>query len=200
MSFSWTKEDTPYSGCQAGDGNDGIQRGKLAQLIPPRRFTGWITALVMTRKHKKISEIIYSTIVFLLIALTLLLLPHINHEKYTSRFPSVSSVTPADMEALAWLAKHTTERDLIQNNYGDAGLWIPAIIYRPITDAHVNIMYLHRLKELEGPKYVYVGKKCVYADSCPRDNSNLQNSEDHQLIYSKDQVYIYRILQDTSKK
>ena len=91
-----------------------------------------------------------------------------------------------------WLEKHTNKTDVIQNNYGDAGLWIPSIIFRPITEAHINLIYMDKIKPLGEPKYIYIGKKRVY--HCPLKNSAFKNDDKYESVYSNQGVYIYRII------
>jgi len=101
-----------------------------------------------------------------------------------------SSVTASDMKAFEWLKDHTSETDVIKNNYGDAGLWIPAIISRPITSPHVNVVYLDKIKQLGEPKYIYIGKKRIY--SCNLKDSAFRDNVEYEQVYSQDGVYIYK--------
>lgn len=132
-----------------------------------------------------------SIAIFGLIIFTMTKVPKFNKMNYAGGILSQSAVTKADLKAFDWLEKHTSRADVIQNNYGDAGLWIPSIIFRPITNAHINVIYLDKTKPLEGPGYVYIGKKCVYG--CPLKNADFKDNNRYKLVYSRDGVYIYKI-------
>ncbi|MFH1710371.1 MAG: hypothetical protein ABH860_04790 [bacterium] len=74
-------------------------------------------------------------------------------------------VAQADIDAFNWIDKTVSRKAVFENNYGDAGLWIPAIIGRAITDPHGEPIHFEGLKaglsELKAD-YIYIGSKAVY--------------------------------------
>ena len=73
-----------------------------------------------------------------------------------------SLVTPADLQAMQWIQANTHPRAVFRNQYGDAGLWIPAIAFRSITDPHLNPFYFDEFRAASGgleARYVYIGQK-----------------------------------------
>lgn len=145
-----------------------------------------IISLVM--EQKRLGKFI---VCLLLIELALFALIF-NREKYVNPLIQASSVTEDDLKAFSWLKGHTAETDIIQNNYGDAGLWIPSIIERKITNPHLNVLYLDKVEKPEKATYIYIGKKCVY--ECPLQSPDLDKKQ-YKNIYSVNGVNIYKVQQ-----
>ena len=126
--------------------------------------------------------------------LILILLIGVNNKKYfVNQVITYSTVTKEDMKAFHWMKENIDPEVVVQNNYGDAGNWIPSIVGNPITTAHVNVAYLDKIKKNSlKPKYVYIGKKCVYTPCL--NASNYTNNLKFKNIYSKDGVSIFKIL------
>jgi hypothetical protein len=109
---------------------------------------------------------------------------------------SMCSVTRADMDAFRWMDNMVSKTAVIQNNYGDAGLWIPAIIGRTITHPHsepVNSEELAAgLSKLKAG-YVYIGSKAVYDISYRKEDLEKDPSR-YRLIYNDDGAQVWKIL------
>jgi hypothetical protein len=73
-----------------------------------------------------------------------------------------SVLRSADVRAFAWLDEHAAPDDVIVTQYGDAGLWVPAILFRPVTEAHVNVLHLAGLELPKEGRFLYLGARCVY--------------------------------------
>jgi len=145
------------------------------------------------KKNKKLcNKKLISIPVIVLAVFIMISLPSFNKRKYTKGIMYYTSVTEADLKAFNWLEENTDEKDVIQNNYGDGGLWIPSIIFRPISYAHINVIYLDKIKSLGEPKYIYIGRKCVY--NCPQKNSDFKDNDKYEQVYSEEGVHIYKIL------
>lgn len=111
-----------------------------------------------------------------------------------------SPVTEADMKAMEWIQKNTDPNDVFYNRYGDAGLWIPAIAFRPITDPHLNPFYFDEFREGSRglkAKYVYVGKRKVYGEPFSRDQFESRR-DTYRKVYDSDGVTIYQVIMPTS--
>ena len=92
-----------------------------------------------------------------------------NEKDFVGKQAERSSLTANDRRAIAWIAGNTAEDAVIDNNYGDAGTWIPAIAGRAVTRAHVNVVYLDKLQAQAAPTYRFVREKCVYPP-CPPES------------------------------
>jgi hypothetical protein len=172
------------------------ERVTIMVIVPLSLFFAFASESLLDhlRDKRPFKEGILNFLPLVLLLMMMVLVPKYNREQYTHLAVDQSSVTEADLEAFYWLKDHTNETDVIQNNYGDGGLWIPSIISRPITNAHINVVYLDKVKQVGEPTYVYIGKKCVYADRCELDNSDFKDNSGYELVYSKDGVYIYKII------
>jgi hypothetical protein len=172
------------------------ERVTIMVIVPLSLFFAFASESLLDhlRDKRPFKEGILNFLPLVLLLMMMILVPKYNREQYIHLAVDQSSVTEADLEAFYWLKDHTNETDVIQNNYGDGGLWIPSIISRPITNAHINVVYLDKVKQVGEPTYVYVGKKCVYADRCELDNSDFKDNSGYELVYSEDGVYIYRII------
>jgi hypothetical protein len=107
-----------------------------------------------------------------------------------------SLVTPADLQAMQWIQAHTAPQAVFRNHYGDAGLWIPAMAFRGITDPHQNPFYFDEFRNasrgLEA-RYVYIGKKKVYGE--PISVQEFESRPDaYRKVYDNDGVLIYEII------
>lgn len=105
-----------------------------------------------------------------------------------------SSVTPDDIKAFDWISKNTNQEVLFDNNYGDAGLWIPAIAYRATKVNHVLPADFDELQKMfnHKPNYMYLGGKIVYPQmmSLPK---TLGYSNLYQLVYSSGDTKVYKM-------
>jgi hypothetical protein len=112
-----------------------------------------------------------------------------------------SLVTPADLQAMQWIKAHTDPRAVFRNRYGDAGLWIPAIAFRGITDPHLNPFYFDEFRDasrgLEA-RYAYIGKKKALGE--PISIQEFESRQDtYRKVYDHDGVMIYEIITQPTK-
>jgi hypothetical protein len=112
-----------------------------------------------------------------------------------------SLVTPADLQAMQWIQAHTDPRAVFRNRYGDAGLWIPAIAFRGITDPHLNPFYFDEFRAAaRGLKaqYVYIGKKKALGE--PISIQEFESRQDmYRKVYDHEGVMIYEIITQPTK-
>ncbi len=85
-----------------------------------------------------------------------------NHKDFAVKQGEYAAATDNDLAALDWIAENTPPDAVIETRYGDAGLWVPALAGRAVTRAHVNVVYLDKLREQNAPSYRFIGEKCVY--------------------------------------
>jgi hypothetical protein len=95
------------------------------------------------------------------------------HRYYWSGATNVM-VGPDDLQAMGWIAAHTRPLDLICNDYGSAGLWVPAIAGRAISAPHLPPFYFDEFSE--GSKgrrcaLTYVSSRPFFVAPAPRDES-----------------------------
>lgn len=143
-------------------------------------------------EQKNLNKKILSSLLVLGFILTIAATIFFNKQNYVAGITSQTAITKEDMSAMAWLEKNTGQNDVIENNYGDAGLWISAITFRPTITVHAELIFLNKNIQLGNPRYVYVGKKCVY--DCPIKNDFLSKNHNYKMMYDKDGVYIYKII------
>lgn len=120
--------------------------------------------LVQQQKNKLISSL--GVIIGCVLFITVSYRPLTHYYSQTiARNLSETSVTAHDLQVINWIAAHTPPQAVIANNYGDAGIWIPAIAYRKVTYNDVNPYDFDELFAAQHkltPSYIYIGAKAVY--------------------------------------
>jgi hypothetical protein len=116
---------------------------------------------------------------------------------YVYNSVSMCSVTREDLDAFKWIDNTLSKDALFANNYGDAGVWIPAIIYRRITHPHSFQVLTERSTEeaSKGLKadYIYIGSKAVYGVDYRKEDLEKAPSR-YKLIYTNDGAQVWKIL------
>ena len=155
-------------------------------VIPLSLFLayGLETFIIYLKDKKRYRPKALFSIKMVLILITICLAMIMNARVYVREIAKTCSVTEVDLKAFDWLRRNTNKEEGIDNNYGDGGLWISAILFRPTSVMHRAQSPFRKMK------YVYIGKKCVY--DCPLKNSRFKNNDDYELVYSEGGVYIYR--------
>ena len=128
-------------------------RTTLILLIP----IAWSMALLFTHLQKK-GHVVFIAGLILILGF---FLPRFQFSRYREESRNNIQVIRSDLSAMAWLKTHSTKTDVIWNRYEDAGLWIPAIISRPITLYHTNPVDMSTLKNAATPlpTYAFIGAK-----------------------------------------
>jgi hypothetical protein len=107
-----------------------------------------------------------------------------------------SLLTKADLLAMRWIQENTEPGAAFHNRYGDAGLWIPAIAFRPITDPHLNPFYFDEFRAASpglNAQYVYVGKKKALGE--PISLVEFESAPNrYRKVYDHDGVVIYEVI------
>ena len=82
------------------------------------------------------------------------------------------------------------------NNYGDAGIWIPAAVGMTITNPYIDPAYK---KELDAnilklkPDYIYIGSKAVYPVEI-RSQDLEKKPGRYRRVYSNGAAQVWKIL------
>ncbi len=107
-----------------------------------------------------------------------------NEGAYTMRIAGESTVTRSDMACMRWMDVNLPPDAVIENNYVDAGTWIPAIIGRKVTNPHVNIAVLFKNTNPERGRFVFVGAKPVYGEPALKARELAEQPDRYQPIYA----------------
>jgi hypothetical protein len=110
---------------------------------------------------------------------------------------AMCSVTRADLDAFKWMDNTISKSAVIMNNYGDAGLWIPAIIGRTIMNPHsepVNYEELSARLRRYSADYIYIGSKAVYGNIRYKKEELQKYPLKYKLLYINDGAQIWKIL------
>ena len=121
---------------------------------------------------------------------------HIYLEVVSDPASAEVSVTASDLQAFEWIEKNTPVTAVIKNNYGDAGIWIPAIAKRMITYNDTSPHYMGRLyekqKELK-PDYIFIGNKIVYPKTIFFKAEEIDKDPNFELVFRSDNSRLYKI-------
>lgn len=103
-------------------------------------------------------------------------------------------VIQADIDAFKWVDRTISEKAVFINNYGDAGLWIPAITGRSITNPYGQLFpaYKPKVGKLK-PNYIYIGAKVVYGIEFKREYLE-SHPWKYKRVYSKGGAQVWKIL------
>ena len=104
------------------------------------------------------------------------------------------SVTQDDIKVLNWISENTKQDEIFDNNYGDAGIWIPAIAYRKTKVNHsvpADFDELSKMSSLK-PTYAFVGRKIVYPPMTLYSKV-LGYNDRYELVYSSGNAKVYRV-------
>jgi hypothetical protein len=77
-----------------------------------------------------------------------------------------------DLQAMRWIEAHTRPLDVVCNDYGTAGLWVPALAGRSISAPHLPPFYFDEFRAgSQGrPCAVrYVSRRSFFVAAEPRD-------------------------------
>ncbi len=117
--------------------------------------------------------------------------------------PAMASVavTDDDLEAIRWIDTHAPKDAVIDNNYGDAGIWIPALAFRAVCNAHVNYIYMDAQESWRRgarPAFLYVGARQVYKTGSPFSRSVLATRPDRYVeVFRRGEAAVFRVLPDS---
>lgn len=132
----------------------------LSSLLYPYRISllllipmAWSIGLLLMETQRRSRLLHLVSLLFILF----LFAPYFRFTQYLAAAKTNEGATEKSIRAFAWLAARTDTRDIIWNRYDDAGLWIPAVIFRPITLYHTNPVEMDRLRAIKQryPSYAF---------------------------------------------
>jgi hypothetical protein len=108
------------------------------------------------------------------------------------------AVTDGDVAAIKWIDTHAPADAIIENNYGDAGIWIPALAFRAVCSPHVNIIYIDELENWRRdarPAFLYLGARRVMPEGSPFERAALVARPDRYTeVFRSGEAMVFRIL------
>jgi hypothetical protein len=166
------------------------ERVALLFLLP---FALGIGALLDGIRHRWPKK---NAIVWIMVALVLFVAVRENERLLYKGLVPNSLLTKADLTAMWWIQENTNPGAVFHNRYGDAGLWLPAIAFRPITDPHLNPFYFDEFRAASAglnAQYVYVGKKKALGEPISLvEFASAPNR--YRKVYDQDGVVIYEVI------
>ena len=172
------------------------ERIAILLLIPFSIAMGYLIKIILDKKIlnnylPKSMHFPFQTIFFILI----IILSYSNYTHYLTVSNYYSMVTKQDLDAFDWILENTEQDALFLNNYGDAGLWIPAITLRKSRTIQTVPVYFDETEKYLSslkPNYVYFGEKMVYTKELDYYSYDSQ-PELYEKVYVNDKVTIFRI-------
>jgi hypothetical protein len=79
-----------------------------------------------------------------------------------------------DLEAMRWIAGHARPLDVVCNDYGSAGLWVPALAGRAISAPHLPPFYFDEFEDGSRGRrcaFTYVSSRPFFVARAPRDEA-----------------------------
>lgn len=114
------------------------------------------------------------------------------------------AVTKNDLKAFQWIKVNLPAKEPILVNYGDAGIWIPGILYRPAYPVHILFTLLDEYKNAFQNSqfhYVYIGKKQSYPNAIFFNKEYCDSKPElFEMIYNNEGALVYRIKKPISIK
>ena len=102
-----------------------------------------------------------------------------------------------DINVFNWISKNTSENDVFLNNYGDAGIYIPAVTYRKITwydfTQYDKESITNGIKKLK-PTYLFIGSKVVYPDGIKYTYNEVENKATYREVFSSGNAHLFKII------
>ncbi len=108
-----------------------------------------------------------------------------------------TSVTEDDIQVFNWINKNTSENDIIANNYGDSGIWIPALAYRKITKYDATLYDLEKFNDnvkKTAATYLFVGSKPIYEKSIDYTYDKIKNNPLYKEVFNSGNAHLFRII------
>ena len=106
------------------------------------------------------------------------------------------TVTANDLALMEWMNKNLPADAVIANNYGDAGIWIPALAFRAATHPHSNPFYFDEIDEWRlrtAPRYLFLGAKRFYDVQYNLDDV-LRSPAAYRAIHSVGEARLFLIV------
>ncbi|HEY6906245.1 MAG TPA: hypothetical protein VI230_02205 [Ignavibacteriaceae bacterium] len=105
-------------------------------------------------------------------------------------------VTQDDIDVFNWISLNTTGDQVIANNYGDSGIWIPAYASRKITNYDATLFDLDKfrtgIKKYQAD-FIFIGTKVVYPNSIQYKYDDIKPNANYQEIYHSGGAHLFKI-------
>ena len=117
--------------------------------------------------------------------------------------PAMASVavTDDDLDAIRWIDVNAPRDAVIDNNYGDAGIWIPALAFRAVCNPHVNYIYMEAQESWRRgarPAFLDVGARQAYKTGSPFSRSRPATRPDRYVeVFRRGEAAVFRVLPDS---
>jgi hypothetical protein len=111
------------------------------------------------------------------------------------------AVAESDLRAMRWIETRLPAGAVVENNYGDAGLWIPALAFRAVTGPHLHVFYQDDLaawsRSVE-PGYLYLGERKIYG--VRHTPEEIRSRPDrYRLLHAEGEAALYEIVRHGSR-
>lgn len=168
--------------------------------IPLSVFVGYsIDKLLNHYNNSKTFQINFYTATFALFALYWAIgfrfLPY--YQDTLKDTSTAEMVTSNDLAAFSWIQENTEERAIFLNNYGDAGIWLPAIAGRKVK---INDAGPYDLDEVERAgqrlkeNYVFIGDKVTYPNHINLTKKQFDGSANYKLLFEAGEAKVYQVV------
>lgn len=118
-----------------------------------------------------------------------------NYQQFMRLFQEEIFVSENDLIVMNWIKDHTESSAVIANNYGDAGIWLPAIAGRMVM---INDAMPHSFDILKQtsyglkPTHAFISEKPVYPENVTITNYWAQTHE-YQLLFQAGESKFYAL-------
>jgi len=148
--------------------------------------------------HNKLSIKNLSTLTATIFICSVLIKQSIdNHNFFANKDEYFVMINKDDINVFNWISKNTSENDVFLNNYGDAGIYIPAVTYRKITwydfTQYDKESITNGIKKLK-PTYLFIGSKVVYPDGIKYTYNEVENKATYREVFSSGNAHLFKII------
>jgi hypothetical protein len=113
---------------------------------------------------------------------------------YRDKIERYSLATSADMAAIIWIEENTSPEAVIGTNYGDAGLWIPALAGRKVSWPHVNVSQWAAYRPVDKVSHVFIGARPASLDTSHWSASTVeQRLPGAEVVFESGDSKVYRV-------
>ncbi len=166
-------------------------------LVPMSITCSLFFKVVISQRSNRITVLqkpIIRNVSFILIIFLLVKLSAVYSDKaYGYLILSRDPVTSDDIKGFRWLQNNITTDEIVGSNYGDSGIWIPAMAQRKCTRAHISLSLFNMKESKENISYVFIGSKCIYKEYCAYSyESVVKHCPDCKLVFKSNNTYIFK--------
>jgi hypothetical protein len=123
-------------------------------------------------------------------------------ERYFERTSRLDSrVGPDDLRAMRWISDQTEPGAIFRNRWEDAGLWIPCLAFRAVTNPHQSPFYFDEFRDgarALRPRYLYVSETARSAGQALE--GIVGKPEIYRNVYERGAVRIFEVPRDFDER